>query len=342
MGAGTLIAKPPAAAPIPSPMRIDMLGSHLSVAGGYVNALREAERLGMQTVQIFTKNQRQWKAAPLDSAAAADWLAEKRRLGWTQTVSHASYLINLATPDNEHSAKSIDAMTDEMERAEALEIAYVVVHPGSSLTTPLEDGLRRLIAAVDEVLRRTAGFRALLCLETTVGGGSQIGGRFEHLAAVRQAVAAPERVGTCFDTCHVTAAGYDLSTPRAVRAAFDEFDNVVGLDHLSCFHLNDSKFGCGSHRDRHEHIGLGLVGLACFEHIMRHRSFAGRPKILETEKAEAADGTPWDTINLRKLRQLAEKPRGGRPGSSAGATASGRRRRRIARVAAKPRSKRPS
>lgn len=320
----------------------DMLGSHLSVAGGYVNALREAERLEMQTVQIFTKNQRQWTAAPLDGAAVADWLAEQRRLGWSQTVSHASYLINLATPDDDHYARSIDAMTDEMERAEALAIAFVVVHPGSSLAAPLESGLRRLTAAIDEIHRRTAGFRALLCLETTVGGGSQIGGRFEHLAAVRESVAAPERVGTCFDTCHVTAAGYDLSTPLAVRAAFDEFDALIGLDHLACFHLNDSKFPCGSRRDRHEHIGLGQVGLACFEFIMRSRTFADRPKILETEKAEAADGTPWDTINVRKLRHLAEKPRSGRRAAAEDGRSRGRAHRRTAERTGRSRGKRPS
>ncbi len=286
-------------------MPIDMLGSHLSVSGGYICALREAVRLEMQTVQIFTKNQRQWKAPPMDPAAAGEWLAELRRLRWTNTVSHASYLINLATPDDEHYRRSIDAMTDEMERAEALEIAFVVVHPGSSLDSPQEEGIRRLVGAIDEVNRRSAGFRARLCLETTVGGGSQIGGRFEHLAAVRQAVAEAERVGTCFDTCHVTAAGYDLSTPASARAVFDEFDHVVGLEHLCCFHLNDSKFPCGSHRDRHEHIGLGHVGLACFRHIMTTGRFSRTPKILETEKAETEDGTPWDTINLRELRRLA-------------------------------------
>ena len=307
-------------------MPIDMLGSHLSVAGGYVNALREAERLDMQTVQIFTRNQRQWKASPMDPAAAADWLAELHRLKWTHTVSHASYLINLATPADDHYRKSIDTMTDEMERAEALQVRYVVVHPGSSLDAPQAEGIKQLVKAIDEINRRTAGFHALLCLETTVGGGSQIGGRFEHVAAVREAVAAPERVGTCFDTCHVTAAGYDMSTPRAVKAVFGEFDEVVGLEHLSCFHLNDSKFPCGSHRDRHEHIGLGEVGLACFEFIMRSPDFAQRPKILETEKVETEDGAPWDTINLRKLRQLAEKTpsdrkpavgRSGRPRTSA-------------------------
>ncbi len=288
-------------------MKTDMLGSHLSVAGGYVNALREAERLGMQTVQIFTKNQRQWKASPMDPAAMNDWLTELHRLKWTQTVSHASYLINLATPADEHFAKSIDSMTDEVERAEALEVRYVVVHPGSSLDSSEEAGIDRLVKALDEITRRTRGFNAIICLETTVGGGNQIGGRFEHLGAIRQRLAQPDRVGTCFDTCHVTAAGYDMSTSKAVKAVFEQYDQIVGLDHLLCFHLNDSKFGVGSHRDRHEHIGLGEVGLPCFEYIMRSRAFAGTPKILETEKAETDDGTPWDTINLRQLRALAEK-----------------------------------
>lgn len=290
-------------------MKSDMLGSHLSVAGGYVNALREAERLDMQTVQIFTKNQRQWKASPMDLAAVGDWLTELHRLKWTQTVSHASYLINLATPADEHFEKSIDSMTDEVERAEALEVRYVVVHPGSSLDSPEQDGIARLVKALDEITRRTRGFNAVICLETTVGGGNQIGGRFEHLGVVRERLAEPQRVGTCFDTCHVTAAGYDLSTAKAARAVFEHYDAIVGLEHLLCFHLNDSKFPCGSHRDRHEHIGLGEVGLPCFEHIMRSKEFADRPKILETEKAETDDGTAWDTINLRRLRALADNKR---------------------------------
>ena len=287
-------------------MKTDMLGSHLSVAGGYVNALREAERLEMQCVQIFTKNQRQWQAGPMDPVAVGDWLTELHRLKWTQPVSHASYLINLATPADEHFAKSIDSMTDEVERAEALEVRYVVVHPGSSLTSSEEDGLGRLVKALDEIARRTKGFNAIICLETTVGGGNQIGGRFEHLAVVRARLAEPQRVGTCFDTCHVTAAGYDMSTAKAARAVFEQYDAIVGLDHLLCFHLNDSKFPCGSHRDRHEHIGLGEVGLPCFEHIMRSQRFAHCPKILETEKTETDDGTAWDTINLRRLRALAD------------------------------------
>lgn len=307
-------------------MKVDMLGSHLSVAGGYVNALLEAERLEMQTVQIFTKNQRQWKAKPIEPAAVRDWLTELHRLKWTQTVSHASYLINLATPADEHFRQSVDSMSDEMERAEALEVAYVVVHPGSSLQSSLDDGLARVVRALDEVTRRTLGFKSIICLETTVGGGNQIGGKFEHLAAIRQAVAQPERIGTCFDTCHVTAAGYDMSTAKAVKDVFSEYDRIVGLEHLQCFHLNDSKFGCGSHRDRHEHIGLGDVGEACFEHIMRSRAFAKRPKILETEKALTADGTPWDTINLRRLRALAEK----------GTSAARRPRRGAARPSSSP------
>ena len=314
-----------------------MLGAHLSISGGLVNALLEAQRLKCNTVQVFTKNQRQWKARPLDEDEARAWLDELHRLGWTKTVSHASYLINLASPAPELWSKSVDAMTDEVERAERLEIPYVVVHPGSHTQTSEAAGIDRIVRALDEVTGRTRGYQTVVCLETTVGGGSQIGGTFEHLAAIRAAVRQPERVGTCLDTCHVTAAGYDLSTAAKARETFERFDAVVGLEHLRCFHLNDSKFERASRRDRHAHIGLGCVGLDGFRLIVNDPRFAGVPKIIETEKGTDEKGVAWDTINLRRLRGLMRSARETAPASSparprsaaatkSGAEASGRRR----------------
>lgn len=281
-----------------------MLGSHLSISGGLHHALLEGERLKMDTVQVFTRNQRQWTAKPLQPDEIAAWVRERDRLGWRRTVSHASYLINLASPEADTWTKSIDAMTAEVERCEALGIPYAVVHPGSHRGEGEAFGVARIAEALNTVLARTAGGSSIICLETTVGGGAQIGGRFEHLAAIRDRVAVPERVGVCLDTCHIAAAGYDISTTEKAASVFDEFDRVVGLEVLHCIHVNDSREPIGSHRDRHAHIGEGHVGKAGFAFVMCHPRFAQVPKILETPKDETAKGTPYDVVNLRRLRKM--------------------------------------
>lgn len=284
-----------------------MLGSHLSVAGGLVNALIEAQRLKFETVQVFTKNQRQWAAKPLDPGVVRDWLSELQRLGWEdRTVSHASYLINLASPDKDTYSKSIDAMTDEVERCEALSIPYCVVHPGSHKETGLKNGIKRIAKALNEVTRRTRGFKTIVLLETTVGSGAQIGGEFEHLAEIRQKARERERIGTCFDTCHVSSAGYNLSTRAKARQILGQFDRIVGLSTLRCFHLNDSKEPIGSRKDRHEHIGDGYVGRGVFEVLMNGREFAPIPMILETAKTSTPKGTPMDTVNRRRLLRMVD------------------------------------
>ncbi len=285
-----------------------MLGSHLSVAGGLVNALLDAQPLKLETVQIFTRNQRQWNAKPLDPGVVRDWLAELNLLGWkNRTVSHSSYLINLASPDPTNYQKSVDTLTDEVERCEALSIPYCVVHPGSHREAGVEAGIRTIIKAVNEITRRTSGFRTMILLETTVGNGNQIGGTFEELAAIRAEVKNPNRVGICVDTCHIAAAGYDISTDNKVRAVFRDFDRIIGLTNLRCFHLNDSKEPIGSRRDRHEHIGEGHVGKSGFRYIMNQAKFAELPMILETPKTTTAKGTPMDAVNVRRLRRMVKR-----------------------------------
>ncbi len=308
-----------------------MFGSHLSIAGSMVNALHEGERLGLGTVQIFTKNQQQWKVKPLDPGVVRDWRAEVARLGWDRggpgdarggggrTVAHASYLINLASVDGELRRKSVALMHDEIERCEALGIPFLVHHPGSHVGGDLESGLRRIAAAYKELLARTRGYATVSCLEGTVGAGCLIGGPFEHLAALRgmiaQEVREPDRVGYCLDTCHMHAFGYDLSDRARANAAIGEFDRVCGLGHLKVWHLNDSKGACGSRRDRHEHIGHGTIGRgrrhwggSGFAAVVNHPAFAAVPKILETPKEDRSDGVPWDTVNLGVLRRLSAKP----------------------------------
>jgi len=281
-----------------------MIGSHLSIAGGLHEALLRAESLKMQTVQVFTKNQRQWSARPLSHETITLWLTELHRLGWTKTVSHASYLINLASVDSEIRPKSIAAMIDEVQRCEVLEIPYLVVHPGSHKGRGEEDGIKSIVTALDEVLDSTEGLKTLICLETTAGGGNLLGGRFEHLAEIILQVNQPDRLATCFDTCHVAAAGYDMSETKKAASVFREFDRVVGLKTLMCFHLNDSKMPIGSHKDRHAHIGDGFVGLDAFRYILSQSRFKSIPKIMETPKEMTPKGTPWDTVNLRRLKRL--------------------------------------
>lgn len=242
-----------------------MFGSHLSIAGSMVNALDEAQGLGLDTVQVFTKNQQQWRVPPLDPAMTRDFVAKTSELGWHgRLVSHASYLINLASVSEELWQKSVDLMTVEIERCAALGITYLVHHPGSHKDTTLEHGIERIHDAYCELFRRTRGAWVVSCLEGTAGGGSTIGGRFEDLATLREGVARatsmPDRVGVCLDTCHLHAAGHDMSTFAAADATLKRFDEVVGMEHLRVWHVNDSKGALGSKIDRHDHIGHGWVG----------------------------------------------------------------------------------
>jgi len=293
-----------------------LFGSHLSVAGGMVNAILEAERLKMDTVQVFTKNQQQWKVRPLDPGVRADWLAELRRLRWQgRTVSHASYLINLASPDDELWGKSVDLMTVEVERCAELEIPYLVHHPGAYTTSTADEGLARIAGAYRSIVKRTAGIGVTLCLENTVGSGSNLGRTFEELGRLRgmivEATGAPERVGFCLDTCHAHAGGYDMSARASADEALAEFDRLCGLANLRVVHMNDSKAPCGSRRDRHEHIGSGTVGGARralretgFAAVVNRPELGSTPMILETPKGTDERGRAYDAQNLRRLRGL--------------------------------------
>ena len=304
-----------------------LLGSHLSIAGSMTNALAEAESLKLDTVQVFTKNQQQWKVKPLDPAATNDWLTELKRLGWqSRTVAHASYLINLASPDDELWQKSIDLMTVELERCEALSIPYLVHHPGAFTTSTEPKGLARIAHAYKELFKRTKGFRTISCLENTVGSGSNLGAPFDQLATLRADIidkAGDEtRVAFCFDTCHAHAAGHDMASRSAAQATLDAFDHHCGLDNLKCLHINDSKKPLASRKDRHEHIGQGFIGgkttnpddkaptfkpnlaQSGFAAVMADPRLQGKPMIMETPKGETEAGTPHDTLNARRLRKL--------------------------------------
>lgn len=305
----------------------NVFGSHLSISGSLAGAVREAESLRMDTVQVFTKNQQQWKVRPLDPAVIDEWRHEVTRLGWDRgcgpdgsrgrTVAHASYLINLASPDDELWGKSIDLMTVEIERCEALGIAFLVHHPGAYTTSSAEAGLARIARAYAETFKRTNGFATISCLENTVGSGSNLGGPFEHLAALRtmiaEATGESKRVGFCFDTCHAHAAGHDMSTRESAREVLARFDALCGVENIHVVHMNDSVGGVGSRRDRHAHIGEGDIGRGTrrlaqsgFAEVVNHPILARTPKILETPKGDSPSGRNLDTINVSRLRKLVE------------------------------------
>ncbi len=311
-----------------------MFGSHLSIAGGLTNALIQARELNLDCVQVFTKNQRQWNVKPLTDDERDRWRNELAAMDWTdgqsaaRVVSHNSYLVNLASPDESAREKSIELQRKELERCEALDIPLLVAHPGAHLgpaRSPKEandltgepsaeerTGLDRIADALNQLHRDLPGYRVMTCLETTVGSGTNLGYAFHHLRYIREHTREPERVGYCFDTCHVTAAGYDMSTDSKAKAVLDEWDDVCGFEGLYCFHLNDSIGEIGSRKDRHAHIAEGTCGVSCFRAIVNHPRFQTVPKILETPKEETPKGEQWDLENIRRLKRLIRSPAGSR------------------------------
>jgi deoxyribonuclease-4 len=279
-----------------------LFGAHMSIAGGCQNALLAARAHGCEAVQLFTKNSNQWAARELSDDEVRLFRRTRRAAGVRVTVAHDSYLINLATPNGELFRKSVEALVVEMTRAERLGLRYLVAHPGSHAGTDEATRLANVARALDEVHRRCAGFRVRLLLETTAGQGRSLGHRFEHLAHVLGAVAEPRRLGVCFDTCHVFAAGYPLAPEADYEETMAAFDRVIGLKRLRVFHVNDSKKPLGSRVDRHAHIGRGCLGLEPFRLLVNDPRFRDRPMILETPKEEG--GRDMDAINLGVLRGL--------------------------------------
>jgi len=285
-----------------------MFGSHLSIAGGMHNALVAAEGYGMETVQVFTKNQQQWAARPLDLDVITTFRGHMERLRYGHVVAHDSYLINLAAPADALWEKSIAAFAHEMERCDQLGIPYLVTHPGAHVGTGEDAGIARVIAGMVRILREQQKGDVTVCLETTAGQGSTLGYKFEQIAAMIEGIERAglgNRVGVCVDTCHILAAGYDIRTAAGTRAVLDELDRVIGLSRVKVWHLNDSKKALGTRVDRHELIGRGHVGVEAFGVICNDARMSAVPKIMETPKEKAPDGRDWDEVNLHLLRGLA-------------------------------------
>jgi len=281
-----------------------LFGAHFSISGGLTKAVETAVRFECPTFQLFTKNASQWAAKPLGEDEIKAFRSAVKAAKSKFVAAHDSYLINLASPADELFQKSINAFVDELERAEALGISYLVTHPGAHVGSGEEVGLARIVVGLDEAMKRTAGFKVRVLLENVAGQGSTLGHRFEHLAYMIENVAQPERFGFCFDTCHAFAAGYDLSTAEGYAQTFGEFDRLVGLKQLHAFHVNDSVKGLNSRVDRHAGLGLGKIGLGAFERLASDSRFAKRPMILETPK-ESDEGIEMDPVNLTILRAFA-------------------------------------
>jgi deoxyribonuclease-4 len=283
---------------------------HVSVAGGLARAVPRAVALGCEAFQIFARNPNRWRSPPLDPIAVRRFreAVAASRIG--PVVSHGGYLINLAAAAEPLRRASIDALIDELDRAEALGLDGVVLHPGTSAPgEPEPQALDRLARAIRQAFAARRRQRVRLILEHTAGQGASLGCTFEQLAGILARLDGSPRIGVCLDTCHLLAAGYDIASPRGYRATFARFASTVGLDRLLVFHLNDSKRPLGSRVDRHAHIGEGHVGLAAFRRLLRDRRFAGLPMLLETEKLPrtrpaSVEPDPLDAMNLERLRAL--------------------------------------
>jgi len=277
------------------------LGSHMSASGGVDRVFGRGEPLELEAIQLFSKNERQWRAKPLDPAIVERFHGEKERTGLTKLVVHDSYLINLASPKPDILEKSIPAFADELHRCDVLGVPYLVTHPGAHTGSGVDAGIARFAQSLNEIFDAMPDSTTLTLLETTAGQGTTLGRTFEELAAIIDQVEARDRVGVCLDTCHVFAAGYDYRTQDQYDAMIQDFDRIVGLEHLKVLHLNDSQFPLGSFKDRHDHIGDGEIGLEGFRPFMNDARLAGIPGILETEKDDAGD---HDRRNLATLRGL--------------------------------------
>jgi len=279
------------------------IGAHMSIAGGVENALLDAVKVGATAVQIFVKNNTRWKGAPLNQSNIRKFKEIRARIGIHKrhVIAHSGYLINLAGTKPDVTAKSLVALEDELTRCAKLEVHGLVMHPGSHLQTSVEEGIDRLAKAVRAILTRQSHNPTKILFETMVGAGSQIGGKFEHLKWILDAVDKPDQTGVCMDTCHIFSAGYELRTFEKYNQTMKEFDKVVGLDKLGALHLNDSVHGFSEKKDRHQHVGDGAIGNMAFQYIVNDERLAHLPMIIETPKGENHE---YDIKNLDHLRSL--------------------------------------
>jgi deoxyribonuclease-4 len=280
-----------------------LLGCHLSISGGLDRAVARADALKMNALQIFSHNARSWKMSALKPEDARKFIECRQASRVEYAVIHTIYLINLASPNPKIFGLSVQALRDEVKRAGELRISHVNTHIGAHMGRGVEAGLQRIVTAIDEVLASPQAKNApdvKILLENSAGEGSELGVTFEELGFVFNNIKDRGRVGVCIDTCHAFCAGYELRTPDGLERALTGLDRAVGLENLELIHLNDSKFPLGSRRDRHEHIGLGQIGLEGFRLVVNHKALRAKPFILETPK----DDDSSDPTNLARVQAV--------------------------------------
>lgn len=277
-----------------------LLGAHMSIAGGVDKAILLGQSIGCEVVQIFTKSSRQWSAKPYTEEEIT-LFKKNRQESSIMVVAHDSYLLNLGSPNDAIRKKSVDAMRDEIERCETLEIPYLVAHPGSHTGAGEVEGIKMIAKSIDEIHQTLKGFKNRITLEITAGQGTNLGYTFDQIKSIIDSIKEPERIRICFDTQHAFASGYDIRTQEGYDRIFKELDKKIGIQNLAVFHLNDSKKECGSRVDRHEHIGEGFLGKEPFRFLVNDHRFFGKPMCLETPKE--AD-LKEDIENLKVLRSL--------------------------------------
>jgi deoxyribonuclease IV len=289
------------------------LGAHLSIGGGLPRAVDRAVATRCEALQIFTKSAGQWRARELPPDEIVLFRRRVSDTGIHPVVAHNSYLINIAAAAPALRDQSLAALQEEFDRADALGLDGLVMHPGSYTTGTEADGLRLIASGLRQLLRARRRAAPMILLEHTAGQGTNLGHRFEHLATILEMLDGSPRVGVCLDTCHLLTAGYDLCSEEGYARTFQEFHRLVGLERIKVFHLNDSKKPCGSRVDRHEHIGKGCLGIEPFRRLLNDPRFAALPMLLETPKLDTPDSRrrsdvdPWDARNLRTLRRLMRK-----------------------------------
>ncbi len=278
---------------------MSLIGAHVSAAGGVWLALERGDSLGCESIQIFTKNQLQWRAAPLSSSACERFMNAWRQSPISRIIAHASYLLNLAA-EGETRSRSLAALSDEILRCDQLGIDDLVLHPGSHLGAGVEKGRNLVAEALGQVIAQTGGSRTRVLLETMSGQGHTLGSTLDEIAWIMDRVDDPSRLGVCLDTCHLFAGGCELrgrvSYDRLVRSV----ERLFGTESIGCWHLNDSRMDMGSHLDRHEHIGEGLIGVEVFSCIVSDPRWKDTPCLLETPKE--GQGDKGNLALLRKLR----------------------------------------
>ena len=282
-----------------------LIGAHVSIVGGFDQAILRGEKIGATCIQIFTKSNRQWKAQPITTQKAEEFIAQQKKSSIKIVVAHASYLINLGSTSKLVAQKSTDALIEELRRCDMLEIPYLVLHPGTFYSENKKDSLIFIATQINMALQEAKPKYVTLLLETMAGQGNVAGSNFEELATIISHVKQKKHIGVCVDTCHIFASGYNFDTCARYKKLWKNFDDTIGLSKLKVFHINDSKKDLGSRVDRHEHIGAGMIKPEGFKLLMRDKKFSTIPKILETPKS--GDDQASDIKNLKTLQRYAEK-----------------------------------